>query len=106
MLQPAIELAKKVYTVLEDESKHPLGVDILHFLRTIDGSMPAMAIPSDDEGKNDEGNDEESHDDDKKQGRDDDEQFDMEGDNSINFAFPSFGIIGGNIQNNKTACRG
>ena len=32
VLQPAIELAKKVYTVLEDESKHPLGVDILHFL--------------------------------------------------------------------------
>jgi hypothetical protein len=94
VLQPAIELAKKVCTVLEDESKHPLGVDILHFLRANDGSMPGMAIPNDDEG-NDKGNDKASHDDDKKEGLDnDEEQFYMEDDNSINFAFPSFGRIG------------
>jgi hypothetical protein len=31
VLQPAIDLARKLQNVLEDESKHPLGADVLHF---------------------------------------------------------------------------
>jgi hypothetical protein len=80
VLQPAIELARKLQHVLDEESKHPLGPDVLHFLRANDGSTPGTAIPSDDEGKETE-----SHDDDDQ----DDEDEDKDDDVLIHFAFPS-----------------
>ena len=88
VLQPAIELARKVQQVLDEESKHPLGPDVLHFLQANDGSAPGTAIPSDDEVQNSG----ESEDDEKANKPDKDDDDD---DISINFAFPSLGTNGG-----------
>ena len=82
VLQPAIELARKLQNILDDESKHPLGADVLHFLRANDGSTPGAAIPSDDE----EGKGKESEEDDD---QDDDNERDNVDDISINFAYHS-----------------
>jgi hypothetical protein len=44
VLQPAIELARKLQHALDEESKHPLGPDVLHFLRANDGSTPGTGL--------------------------------------------------------------
>jgi hypothetical protein len=84
VLQPAIDLARKLQHVLEEESKHPLGVDVLHFLQANDGSAPGAAIQSDD----DEGNSKESdaHEEDQVNFN---EWQDKDDDISVNFDFPS-----------------
>lgn len=87
VLQPAMELARKLQQVVEEESKHPLGEDVLHFLRANDGSTPGAAIPSDDEGT-----DRESEEDDE---QDEDQECDKDDYSSINFTFPSLRKNGG-----------
>ena len=92
VLHPAMELARKLKQVLEVESKHPLGVDVLNFLRTNDGSTPGVAIESDVEG-----NEEAEDDDDENRRKTDNVEVDTDDDNSINFAFPSLeNTVGGN----------
>lgn len=89
MLQPAIELAQKLQHVFDEESKHPLGVNVLHFLRANDGSTPGNAIPSDDEGTGKEFEEDDEQDGDKECDKDDDI--------SINFVFPSLRKNGGQL---------
>jgi hypothetical protein len=72
VLQPAMDLARKLQCLLDEESKHPLGVDVLHFLRANDGSAPGAAIPSDDEENSKASDAEDDQDDDDEQEKDDD----------------------------------
>jgi len=80
VLQPAIELARKLQQVVDEESKHPIGGDVLRFLRDNDGSTPGAVIPSDDEGEDADDEDDE---------KDDNTEPENADENLINFAFPS-----------------